>query len=327
MNLYNEFEPYAADWLENLISAGHIPGGTVDRRSIKEITGSDLTPYSQCHFFTGIAGWPYALRLAGWPDDRPVWTGSAPCQPFSAAGKQEGFTDERDLWPDFFRLIRERRPETVFGEQVSNAVGFGWIDRVQADLAAEGYTLWYVVLGAHSLGAPHIRQRLYWGAYTNGGQREQRDTAERTVSIDNADGRMGESFNTRLERHAGNGNRGSESGRIDSITAGSASQTGGDGEGLDHTTGPRRTRQPEPGQAETVRDETRGEESERRGGTGFWSRYDIVPCSDGKARRVEPGTFPLAHGVPARVGKLRAYGNAIVPQVAAEFVKAFMELQ
>ncbi len=46
--------------------------------------------------------------------------------------------------------------------------------------------------------------------------------------------------------------------------------------------------------------------------------------TDGKARRVEPGTFPLAHGVPARVGRLRAYGNAIVPQIAAEFIQAFL---
>lgn len=63
-----------------------------------------------------------------------------------------------------------------------------------------------------------------------------------------------------------------------------------------------------------------------RSGKGrFWDAYDILPCADGKARRVESGTFPLAHGVSARVGKLRAYGNAIVPQVAAEFVRAYME--
>ena len=57
---------------------------------------------------------------------------------------------------------------------------------------------------------------------------------------------------------------------------------------------------------------------------GFWNNFDLIPCADGKARRVEPGTFPLAHGIPGRVGKLRAYVNAIVPQIAAEFVKAFL---
>ena len=62
---------------------------------------------------------------------------------------------------------------------------------------------------------------------------------------------------------------------------------------------------------------------EQAGDHGFWSDFDLIPCADGKARRVESGTFPLAHGIPARVGKLRAYGNAIVPQVAAEFIAAF----
>ena len=58
---------------------------------------------------------------------------------------------------------------------------------------------------------------------------------------------------------------------------------------------------------------------------GFWSDADWLGCRDGKFRPVEPGTFPLANGIPARVGRLRGYGNAIVPKVAAEFIKAFME--
>lgn len=56
----------------------------------------------------------------------------------------------------------------------------------------------------------------------------------------------------------------------------------------------------------------------------FWSGAEWRIGQDGKIRPVEPGTFPLAYGVPARVGRLRGYGNAIVPQVAAEFVKAFL---
>ena len=86
MNYYNEFDPYAAQWLRNLIDAGHIPKGEVDSRSIKDVKASDLTGFVQCHFFAGLGGWSHALRLAGWPEDRPVWTGSCPCQPFSAAG-------------------------------------------------------------------------------------------------------------------------------------------------------------------------------------------------------------------------------------------------
>ena len=90
MNYYNEFDPYAAQWLRNLIDAGHIPKGEVDSRSIKDVSASDLTGFVQCHFFAGLGGWSHALRLAGWPEDRPVWTGSCPCQPFSAAGAGGG---------------------------------------------------------------------------------------------------------------------------------------------------------------------------------------------------------------------------------------------
>src|SRR5271168_3827885 len=120
MHYYNEIDPFAAQWLRNLISANLIGNGHVDERSIEDVKPSELSGYTQCHFFAGIGGWSYALRLAGWPDDRPVWTGSCPCQPFSAAGKGAGFADERHLWPAFFHLIRECRPGTVFGEQVAS---------------------------------------------------------------------------------------------------------------------------------------------------------------------------------------------------------------
>ena len=84
---YNDNDPFAAHWLQNLVSAGLLPAGDVDDRSIMEVTPDDLRRYAQCHFFAGIGGWPYALELAGWPSNRPVWTGSCPCQPFSSAGK------------------------------------------------------------------------------------------------------------------------------------------------------------------------------------------------------------------------------------------------
>jgi DNA (cytosine-5)-methyltransferase 1 len=157
---YNENDPKAVAWLRELIKGGHIAPGDVDERSIEDVRPEDLAGYTQCHFFAGIGGWSLALQLAGWPADREVWTGSCPCQPFSAAGKGKGFADERHLWPAWLWLARQRRPSVIFGEQVANAVQ--WIDLVQGDLEAEGYFVGYAVLGAHSVGAPHIRQRLYW---------------------------------------------------------------------------------------------------------------------------------------------------------------------
>ena len=164
VNYYNEFDPKAAAWLRELIKLGAIPNGEVDERSIAEVRPGDLRGFTQCHFFAGIAGWSLGLERAGIPATRPLWSGSCPCQSFSCAGKQKGFADHRDLWPVFFDLIRECRPELVFGEQVENAVRHGWLDRLYADLEGEGYACGAAVLGAHSAGADHIRQRIYWMA-------------------------------------------------------------------------------------------------------------------------------------------------------------------
>lgn len=161
---YNENNPFAAQWLRNLIAAGHIVPGEVDERSIEDVTPDDLRGFTQCHFFAGIGVWSHSLLLAGWPDDRPVWTGSCPCQPFSAAGKGDGFADERHLWPHFFHLISERRPQHVFGEQVAAGNANSWFDLVQADLEGLGYAFGLVPFTSAGIGAPHIRERAYWVA-------------------------------------------------------------------------------------------------------------------------------------------------------------------
>ena len=170
---YNEIEPYAAAWLRNLISAKLIAPGEVDERSIADVSASDLKGFTQWHLFAGIGGWSAALRLARWFDHESVLTASVPCQPFSAAGKRGGHGDERNLWPHALRLIRELRPPTCFGEQVNAAVGHGWLDGIWDDLEREGYAFAAVDLPACSVGAPHIRQRLFWVAdsgYTERGK-------------------------------------------------------------------------------------------------------------------------------------------------------------
>jgi len=323
MTLYNEIDPFAADWLERLIEAGHISPGRVERRSIKELSGAELEGFNRVHLFAGIAGWDLALQLAGWPTDRPVWTGSCPCQPFSAAGKREGQADERHLWPDMFRLIRECRPDTVLGEQVASAIGHGWLDGVFADLESEGYACGAVVLGAHSVGAPHIRQRLWWVADA-GRSASQRDA--RAVSGTQAgEHRPGQQHGG---LSVGSGDGGSV-GRLANTDGGNAgperkqrgrqqrlqSADGGTGRlGDTHESGPQ-------GRNGSVVRERADERS-------TWSASTWHPCRDGKARRIpiEPALLPLAHGLSGRVGLLRGAGNAIVPQVAAEFIRSFMEV-
>lgn len=283
---YNEINPYAAQWLRNLIAAGFIADGDVDERDIKDVRPSDLVGYTQCHFFAGIGGWSYALRLAGWPDERPVWTGSCPCQPFSAAGRKKGMQDERHLWPVWFNLIRECRPVTVFGEQVEAAIGHGWLDIVQDDMEREGYAVGAVGLPAACVGAPHIRQRLWFVADTN---------------------------DTGLERRSG----------IEHTNQGAVGKNGM-ALGMGDATCERRceTRQCVSGQTER----TAGASAETCNACqSVWSGADWIFCRDNKWRPVKPGVEPLAHGVSGRVGALQAYGNAIVPHVAAEVIRAYMD--
>ena len=164
---YNEIDKFSAAWIRELMKAGHIMQGEVDERSIEDVLPSDVAGFIRCHWFAGIAGWDYALQLANFPADREVWTGSCPCQPFSSAGKGAGTDDERHLWPAFFHLIEQQRPDVVFGEQVEAAIKHGWLDLVQDDLEGIGYAFGSAGLPAASVGAPHIRARAWFVADRN----------------------------------------------------------------------------------------------------------------------------------------------------------------
>ena len=329
---YNEIEPYAAQWLRNLIKAGHIADGEVDTRSIVDVHPFDLQGFDQCHFFAGIGGWSHALRLAGWPDSRPVWTGSCPCQPFSIAGKGGGVTDKRHLWPEFHRLIRACRPTVVMGEQVAGKAGYGWFDGVRADLEGIGYAGRAVDIPALAVNAPHIRQRLYWVALdmvdtqsiSNNGplQQSQRQDIPRPVDAGGRDrsDHMADADQGGRGRwpHDGDGERDGQAGERhedhgvaagggeDRIDVADANVSGLRQRGGDHSPA---------GHGHTAAPEGR---------SGHWDDHVWLTGSDGKSRRSKPGLSLLAYGVSNRVGRLRAYGNAIVPPLAAEVIKAFM---
>lgn len=170
---YNEIDPYAAQWLRNLIAAGHIASGVVDERSIEDVHPADVREFTQCHWFAGIAVWSLALRRAGWPDDRPVWTGSCPCQPFSKAGKGLGFADERHLWPAWHWLIQECGPGMVLGEQVSDAVKKGWLDLAATDMEGIGYAIGALRFRSSDVGEPIGRRRIYFAAQPRGTRMER----------------------------------------------------------------------------------------------------------------------------------------------------------
>ena len=284
---YNDNDPNAAAWLRELIAEGLLPDGDVDERSIEDVRPADLVGYTQYHFFAGIGGWPYALRLAGWPDDWPVWTGSCPCQPYSQAGSRKGDDDPRALWWAWRWLIDQRRPPVIFGEQVASKAGREWLAGVRADLEAMGYAVGAADLPAAGVCAPHIRQRLWWVAESQGEGRRRRYSLEgRGGQEPGGPGEDGGLAHTQRI-----GRRGRDDGR-----------SNGDAGGL---------------HAET--------EVAGSGTFGFWDDAVWIPCADGKARRIKPGLEPLVDGLPGRVALLRGAGNAIVPQVAAVFVRAYME--
>jgi DNA (cytosine-5)-methyltransferase 1 len=108
-------------------------------------------------------------------DTIDILTGGFPCQPYSAAGKRKGKDDARHLWPEMLRVIREVRPRYIVGENVYGLVTWNGglvFDEVCTDLEAEGYAVWPIVIPAAAVGAPHRRDRVWFVAYAeNGGHR------------------------------------------------------------------------------------------------------------------------------------------------------------
>lgn len=352
---YNEFDPIAAEWLRWLIAEGLIANGWVDERSIVDVQPEELEGYTQVHLFAGIGGWSLACRLGGWEDDRPIWTASCPCQPFSVAGKGRGIADERHLWPHVHRLLTARRPAVLVGEQVAGKAGYDWFDGIAADMAGEGYASRAVDIPACAVDAPHIRQRLYWCAVADsnavrerqpqGSQSDERgrglhsdakfmadtdssgrdgwsETPERSAqqrdAIERADGKLVNAES--IGRGEGRPEHEFRSGR--------PTVAGADAQGdVGHPNGQRREEAlREPGNSVTPARQGPTDCSQRTPGVGgFWSDHEWLTCHDGKARRTKPGLPLLAHGIPGRVAKWRGLGNAIVPPLAAEVIAALRE--
>lgn len=397
---YNDSDPKICAWVRELIAAKLVPDGEVDGRSIADVSAGDVRHFTQCHFFCGILGWPLALALAGVAGDTRLWTGSCPCQPFSVAGRNGGTGDDRHLWPVWHELIRQCNPPLIFGEQVSSSAVVGsvakrkagaapsgtagpvWLDGIRDDLEASGYAVGACVLAASSVGAPHIRQRLYWVAvgdhatarlaHANSHRTQRPGTEEQVADAgceadrladaqhpqrrpdssrhvgdrhdsgwpqahrvagacgevcgDGATGRMADTQRDaaqpgRPPERPGSGVEATQPRPpVEPRRCGDVSGTGGDARRLGHPHHPRpQGRRIDPGQhADQLT---------------AWSSSIPIRCLDGRYRRVpanatgepEPGLQPLAHGVPSRVVRLRGYGNAIVPPLAAEFILAAME--
>jgi DNA (cytosine-5)-methyltransferase 1 len=322
---YNEIDPFAAQWLRNLIQAGHIPDGEVDERSIVDVAPDDIRGFTQCHFFAGIGGWGLALRLAGWADDRPIWTGSCPCQPFSAAGKRGGVADDRHLWPDFYRLIAECRPPVVAGEQVASRDGLGWLDLVRADLEASDYAVGAVDICAAGLGAPHIRQRLWWVGLADA-DKHGRDQGRTGVGSSGNDGVVGNGPFDRMAdaNQQGSGGRGVQRpGQSDGAGFGASRERSSrlrtDDRMADAEHAERRAisqhredghHGPDSGRPEAHGFAgTRGEVRGASATNGFWADADWLFCRDGKWRPVRSIHVRMVDGLSAGLERMRPAAN------------------
>lgn len=348
---YNEHDPFAAAWLRELIADGLIAPGIVDERSIEDLTPHDLRPFRQVHFFAGVGVWSLAARVAGIPDDAPLWTGSCPCQPFSAAGQGKGFADERHLWPAFHYLIEQCQPDIVVGEQVAGASGDAWLDAVQADMEATHYAFGAVETVACGFGAPHKRSRNYWMAHASSAasERDAGALSGTEAGIDSTrlvDGRGSigysdggaddELAHPASERH--DGRRTSEAGdqsrsiqRPERLCDALVMADANGGLTCDSELQPSGEQRQQPQDGGAVRCGDSGPQSgparrlERPGPTnGFWRDADWLRCRDEKWRPVEPGTFPLADAgtFRNRVGLIRGAGNAVTLGQAVGFLRA-----
>lgn len=362
---YNEIDTKAAHCINAVMSGDLIPFGKIDTRSIKELTAHDLAGIHQAHFFAGAGAWAYAARLAGWPDDWPLWTGSCPCQPFSQAGRRAGTADERHLWPDFHRLIAAGRPDVVVGEQVAGAAGYDWFDGVSADLEREGYEAWAVDIPAAAVDAPHIRQRLYWAAFDRslgdgagkgffpaayaGVHRSEEGAGTRDAQFERRDGAGGladaPDFGQQRAREAWGRRAGFAHDHRSGVTLGDAFEPGleglarhGDGargraievgsvaKANGGDVGHTSSHGWQQGQGRPAAARHGDQPASAHGGNGsFWSNHEWLRCHDGKARRTKPGIRLLVDGLPGRVSQWRIAGNSIVIPLAVEFLKAVKE--
>ena len=336
--------------------------GDVDERSIADVQASDLTGYQQVQLFAGLGGWPWAFRLANWPEEWEVWSGSCPCGPWSIAGKRKGFDDERHLWPHMQRLIAGRTPNIVFGEQVSKAPA--WLGLVRSDMEDMDYALGVYPIEAASAGAEHYRDRYFFTGYrtclmadeygSRSAQPQGCIGEQRRRFVDNGKiGACGALADSECPRPFSSAHSGIHSGE---------KITGARNVELDRFSVPhsvfaladsdnKRSQEPERERGNTGTQQPSVARSDFRPlvddpGFGWgegWTESEFrrrgfaapvasigdcqyVECPDGKWRRLPPpGVRWLATGIPKRIPMLAALGNAIDPRPASAFIASFMD--
>lgn len=229
-------------------------------------------------------------------------SGGFPCQPYSIAGKRKGKEDDRDLWPEMFRVIQEIKPTWVVGENVANFVNME-LERTLSDLEGEGYETQTFVIPALAVGARHRRDRVFIVAYSQG-ERSREKRGNQSVQSQERITRSGKdlanTYSARLERK---NESELESSNITGCSVISNTKNQGDVWG---------------------NRELRDYEKIRRTRRDYRKRKKTNDSREWWS--TEPNVGRVAHGVPDRVDRLKGLGNAVVPQQIYPIFKAIMDV-
>lgn len=296
--------------------------------------------------------------LKGTDIDGPidVICGGYPCQPFSTAGRRKGQEDDRHLWPEFNRLVAELRPTWVIGENVAGHISMG-LDDVLSDLEGQGYACRTFVIPACATDAPHRRDRVWTVANADSERgasmrRERQNLAKKN----SAGGNGGRGSRPNVEREVSNGGARQSSSHVAHATqlqgdvgrdnaknnaARRFQEELGRSSGSQHVAHAQRSGQSgqreheQPSDCQTQREgqanyvEPERQSRKRRIEPGMGGMADGLPAGmDGPCRWPdEPDTPRVAKGVKDRANRLKALGNAVVPQIPEMIGRAILEAE
>ncbi len=242
-----------------------------------------------------------------------IVSGGFPCQPFSVAGKQKGAEDDRNLWPEMFRVIKEIGPSWVVGENVANIINFVEFEHILTDLECEGYEVQTFIIPALAVDAKHRRNRVWIVAYNDEFYNDRSGLRTTEISQQQEAGIFKDTLANAKSQRSRSGSTVQEYGKNENWIS-NDKENGGQ-----------------------VRSKTNGRGSLRR--------EECVPNANGKRLKKqrpdepekpgierggqwlpEPDVGRVANGVSRRVDRLKGLGNAVVPQIPYRIFRAIKEI-
>ena len=263
-----------------------------------------------------------------------IITGGFPCQPYSVAGKQKGTNDDRYLWPEMFRVIREVQPTFVIAENVKGLVNIqdGMVfETVCSDLESEGFEVQTFIIPAAGIGAPHKRERVWIVGYSehNGSLTSKIRRGNPQINA-----RTEEGQNTTIESERTSGSQHHAIMENSRRTLRQGSQFGTENENEireeDAYQSQRSSKTRKDVMANTSSEQSNSEHHREKQGEVSKQEQIKSRGSDSWTLREanwisEPNVGRVAHGIPERSHRLKALGNAIVPKIVEQLAKAIIK--